>query len=138
MTTRTGSNRMRRGGRIAALTLAAGSLIAGLAGTAASADGPVEVRPTATTCAADEFGSGCFEDYGDHMIVEDYASDGWRIEVRWQTDYGREGVCAIPTGYDYWHCNYDMAEGRELYFEVHRINEKFNLSEEIGYRYVII
>jgi hypothetical protein len=57
---------------------------------------------------------GCFFPQGDHVQVWDDRSDGLRVEVVWGTDYGRSGTCAIATGKDYRHCNYNMAEGHEI------------------------
>lgn len=132
----THSNRLKnvtRAGRTAGV-LAAGLLGAGLVGApaaSAASSGPAPAK--SAVCAGDTtFGIGCFDPDGDHIIVEDFESDGWRIEVRWETDYGRSGVCAIQSGKDFRDCNYNMAENHFIYFEVHAINEKFGLHDVLG------
>lgn len=132
MTRRNRTKAMAHGRKVGALS--AGLLAAGLTGgAAASAEEPAQVGPDAAVCTGDDrFGIGCFQPDGDHIIVEDFESDGWRIEVQWETDYGRSGVCAIPSGKDFRDCNYNMAEGRLIYFEVHGYNAKFGLHEVFG------
>ncbi|GAA1186928.1 hypothetical protein GCM10009584_31350 [Ornithinimicrobium humiphilum] len=130
-------------GAAGAMAASAGLLLTGLAtapgASAAEAGTDAETAAKPVVCAGDvTFGIACFDPDGDHLRVEDLETDGWRIEARWATDYGRAGTCAIPTGKDYRDCNYDMAEGRELYFEVHAINEKFNLHEVLGHNWAVI
>lgn len=128
MASMTGTSALRRRGRVAALALAAGSLIVGLGGTVAAADEPAAVEPAAEkVCAGDPFGKACFYPYGDRFTVWDAESDGWRVQVRWKTAYGRTGVCAIKSGQEMRRCNYDMAEGRTITFDVEAYNAKFGL-----------
>lgn len=117
MTTTIGSTNLRRGGRLAGLVLAAGSLAVGLGGLTAHAATPAAEIPG--ICVGDDrFGVGCFVPNGDHITVYDLDSDGDRIEVRWETDYGRAGVCAIKSGQNFRDCNYNMAENRTIHYDV--------------------
>ncbi|MGO1972445.1 MAG: hypothetical protein ACTH2Q_05745 [Propionibacteriaceae bacterium] len=118
MTTTIGSANLRRGGRLAGLALAAGSLAVGLGGTAAHAATPTAAEIPGICVGDDQYGVGCFVPNGDHITVYDLDTDGDRIEVRWETDYGRAGVCAIRTGKNSRDCNYDMAEGRTIHYDV--------------------
>lgn len=119
-------------GTKAAVVLAAGMLGAGMVGAPAATAAPVAPAKSAVCTGDHDFGIGCFDPDGDHIIVEDYESDGWRIEVQWETDYGRSGVCAIQTGKDFRDCNYNMAENHFIYFEVHAFNDKFGLHDVLG------
>ncbi|MGW0365807.1 hypothetical protein [Streptomyces sp. NPDC002990] len=66
-------------------------------------------------------GEGCFKAYGDKIWVEDTKSDGFRVVVRWQTNYGRSGECHQTGGAgSAGVCNYDMREDGQIRFEVMR------------------
>jgi hypothetical protein len=111
---RTIRTRIRAG---AAAVAAAATL--GLASPSAVASQPArapQVVPAAGPVCIDWSGGarGCFIPHGDHIEVFDLASDGYRVEMTWATSYGRTGRCAIATGRDYRHCNYNMAEGRRI------------------------
>lgn len=128
MSTTVRNSAAHRTGRVAALVLAAGSLVAGLGATLATAEEPVEAVPAAEkVCGGDPFGKACFYPYGDRITVWDTDSDGWRIQAKWRTSYGRTGVCAIQSGQEIRRCNYDMAEGRKITIDVEAYNEKFGL-----------
>lgn len=114
------------------LTVAA---VAVLTGTALSAAPPAraDVGTAGYLCVDnDPRGAGCFNPDGDHVRVHDNRTDGWRILVRTVTSYGREDVCAIPTGKATTHCNYNMAEGREVQVNVVAVNTVDGDKELIG------
>lgn len=101
-------------------TLAGAGIVAmamlGLGGTASAAE--TASPGAAADCFGfwdDPRGSGCFQSYGDKIGVEDLKKDGIGVQVYWETDYGRTGICRDKNssgGMGY--CNYNMKEGQEV------------------------
>ncbi|MGW7438484.1 hypothetical protein [Streptomyces sp. NPDC054849] len=66
-------------------------------------------------------GEGCFKSYGDKIWVKDGKSDGLRVVVKWETNYGRTGECHQTGGTgSSGVCNYDMREDGKIRFSVMR------------------
>ncbi|MFP3964447.1 hypothetical protein SMC26_19200 [Actinomadura fulvescens] len=65
-------------------------------------------------------GEGCFESYGDVFNADDWVSNGRRIVVKWETDYGDRGTChdaggeAGPGNY----CNANLRESGRVRIQV--------------------
>ncbi|HLR93848.1 MAG TPA: hypothetical protein VK053_04950 [Jiangellaceae bacterium] len=65
-------------------------------------------------------GWACFQPYGDHMFVADTIWEGYGIQAKWETNYGRTGVCRDVNGTNdgVKDCNYNMREGEKLRFHM--------------------
>lgn len=76
------------------------------------------VEPMRHDCTGDMgWGQVCFESTGDHLVVYDDKADGYRVIGHWWTDYGREEECHNVSGAGSMRdCNYNMKEGRTIYF----------------------
>ena len=91
------------------------ALVALVTGAAAAVWVPATPAAAADNCAQYlAKATGCFKSYGDWLQVWDNRSDGLRAQVRWATDYGRSGLCAIPSGADHRYCNYNLAEDHTI------------------------
>ncbi|HWL99182.1 MAG TPA: hypothetical protein VNP20_17700 [Nocardioidaceae bacterium] len=113
--------RMTRPRRHFALAASAAVAASGL--LAAPAAAQPAMRPDASVCLQYQaWATGCFEKTGDHVLVWDNRTDGLRAQVKWSTDYGRSGTCAIPAGSDSRDCNYDFRENRGIRFQLNMID----------------
>ncbi|SBT51391.1 hypothetical protein GA0070611_5156 [Micromonospora auratinigra] len=109
-------------------TVVASTVLALLGATAGSASAATTDTVTCGTVSAQDptdgwkvklAGSSCFHSYGDWFSVTDENSDGYHVEVHWQTDYAREGICKNSNGAGTKvTCDYDMAEGHKILFTV--------------------
>jgi hypothetical protein len=71
-------------------------------------------------CTQNHEGCGAFAAAGDYVGAFDFLSDGRSTVTRWETDYGRSGVCidSNGTGNGWTDCNYDFSETASLRFKV--------------------
>ncbi|MQA11734.1 MAG: hypothetical protein GEU98_24930 [Pseudonocardiaceae bacterium] len=114
---------------------------AGLAGIALlSMSGTAGAAETASPGAAaecygfwdDSRGVGCFQPYGDKIGVEDTKKDGIGVQVYWETDYGRDGICRDKnSGGGMGYCNYNMKEGQEVRIWL-QFTDNGSVIDEIG------
>ncbi|WP_433281609.1 hypothetical protein [Micromonospora sp. CA-244673] len=89
------------------MAVVAGAALALLGATAGSASAATTDTVTCGTVSAQDptdgwkvklAGSACSHCYGDWFSVTDENSDGYHVEVHWQTDYAREGICKDSNG----------------------------------------
>lgn len=107
----------------------AGATLAALGTTAGTANAATADTVTCGTVSAQDptdgwvvklAGTGCFHSDGDWFSLTDENSDGYHVEIHWQTDYGRVGVCSNSSGAGTTvTCNYDMQEGHGMVFNVY-------------------
>ncbi|MET9671072.1 hypothetical protein ABZY19_38140 [Streptomyces sp. NPDC006475] len=115
--------------------VAAGATLAVLGVTAEAANAATTDTVTCGTVSAadptdgDEIklaGTACFHSDGDWFSVTDENSDGYHVEVHWQTNYDRMGICKNSSGAGTKvTCNYDMREGASLLFKVYAYNNLY-------------
>jgi hypothetical protein len=77
-----------------------------------------DVTAQRSTCTGFEAAVGCFESYGDHVLVKDHKADGMRPSVQWETSYGRSGECTWTGRSNVTDCNYNMREDAYITFRV--------------------
>jgi hypothetical protein len=71
-------------------------------------------------------GTACFHSDGDWFSLTDENSDGYHVEVHWQTNYDRLGMCKNSSGAGTTvTCNYDMREGASLLFTVYAYDNAY-------------
>ena len=101
------------------ILLAAAVLALGGAADAAAAD---------RICTTEKGGKACFQPHGDHFTVSDERANGAKPWVRWETSYGRKGICKPARGRATAHCNYNIRENERIRFrlELHG-NGRFTL-----------
>jgi hypothetical protein len=79
-----------------------------------AADAPAADR----ICTTEKGAKGCFQPHGDHFTVSDERADGAKPWVRWETEYGRKGICRPARGRATAHCNYNLRENMGIQFRL--------------------
>jgi hypothetical protein len=91
------------------LLVAAAVLTLGAAADASAAD---------RACTSEKGGKACFQPRGDHFTVSDERADGAKPWVRWETSYGRRGICKPAKGQATARCNYNLRENERIRFRL--------------------